>query len=79
MYVLKARLYILEKQLNEKIDKKSKNDNKYVCSQYKIGKCQFRKEVLELDYFKNNNCPECRVLLEEVKNTLSEEVKEGCK
>jgi hypothetical protein len=39
MYVLKARLYILEKQLKEKIDKKSMNDNKYVCSQYKIGKC----------------------------------------
>ncbi len=39
MYVLKARLYILEKQLNEKMDKKLKNDSKYMCSNYKLGKC----------------------------------------
>jgi hypothetical protein len=49
MYVIKARLFILEKQLQQKLDSKCQS-NFYVCPKSKVQKCMFRGEVDELDF-----------------------------
>ena len=60
MYVLKARLFILENQLKDKLKDKMARGNFYVCPHSRINKCTNRAEVDEINYETGRkNCVNC--------------------
>jgi hypothetical protein len=64
MYVLKARLFILNKQLKQKFDDKIGRGYSYVCPDARQGKCTFKGEVDEITFESGRKtCIQCGVVL----------------
>lgn len=51
LYILNARLFTLEQQLNKRLEQRQNNKgNHYICSGFKMGKCFNKDEVFETTY-----------------------------
>lgn len=50
MYILKARLFVLKQQLEDKMSIRSKKGHLYVCPRAQINRCEFKDEVDEIKY-----------------------------
>lgn len=84
MYILKARLWVLDKQLKERIDSKNLKGTFYVCPRSKEGLCQNKEEVGEGDFTVHgrNVCsfPQCgEPLVANRQSSLDSTVSNGAK
>ena len=83
LYVIKARLFLLEKKLKEELQTDINQGNFYTCPAALLGKCTFNLTTDVVDEIRyetgQKRCTKCRVnLVINKKTSIDDTIKNGC-